>query len=48
MREPDLVQRIEAVGMVIRESGTANYEKMIREDREMFAKRVRDSGITAE
>ncbi len=42
MREPDLVQRIEAIGMVIREDGTANYEKMMRDDKALYAKLVRD------
>jgi tripartite-type tricarboxylate transporter receptor subunit TctC len=42
MREPDLVQRIEAIGMVIREDGTAHYEQMIRDERAFYAKLVRD------
>jgi tripartite-type tricarboxylate transporter receptor subunit TctC len=42
MREPDLVQRIEAVGMVIREDGTPHYERMIRDERALYAKLVRD------
>ena len=42
MREPDLVQRIEAIGMVIREEGTAHYEQMIRDERALYSKLVRD------
>lgn len=42
MREPDLVQRIESVGMVIREDGTANYEKMIRDEKAFYSRLVRD------
>jgi len=48
MREPDLVQRIEAIGMVIREDGTANYEKSIRDDKAMFTKLVREAGVKSE
>ncbi len=42
MREPDLVQRIEAIGMVIREEGTAHYEQMILDERALYSKLVRD------
>ncbi len=42
MREPDLVQRIEATSMVIREDGTAHYEQMIRDERALYSKLVRD------
>jgi tripartite-type tricarboxylate transporter receptor subunit TctC len=42
MRDPDLVQRIEAIGMVIREDGTAHYEQMIRDERAFYSKLVRD------
>ncbi len=42
MREPDLVQPIEAIGMVIREDGTAHYEQMIRDERALYSKLVRE------
>ncbi len=42
MREPELVQRIESVGMVIREDGTAHYEKMIRDEKAFYSRLVRD------
>ena len=42
MREPDLVKRIEAIGMVVREDGTAHYEQMSRDERALYSKLVRD------
>ncbi len=42
MREPDLVQRIEAIGMVIRENGTAHYAQMIQNESALYARLVRD------
>ena len=48
MREPDLVQRIEAIGMVIKEDGTANFERSIRDDATLFNRIVKSSGIKPE
>lgn len=42
MREPDLVQRIESIGMIVREDGTAHYEKMLRDDKALYGRLVRD------
>jgi tripartite-type tricarboxylate transporter receptor subunit TctC len=48
VREPDVMQRMEAIGMIPREDGTAAYERVMREEARLFARTVRESGVRPE
>lgn len=45
LREPDLAERMERLAMVLRENGTADYERHIRADLERYAQAVKLAGV---
>ena len=48
LREKDIVERTQNLGMEISENGTDNYAQFIRDDLERFAAAVKAAGIKAE
>jgi tripartite-type tricarboxylate transporter receptor subunit TctC len=48
LRERDLAERMANLGMELRENGTENYARFVREDLERFAAAVKTAGIKSE
>ena len=48
LRERDLAERMANLGMELRENGTDNYARFVREDLERFAAAVKTAGIKSE
>jgi tripartite-type tricarboxylate transporter receptor subunit TctC len=48
LRERDLAERMQNLGMELRENGTENYARFVREDLERFAAAVKTAGIKSE
>jgi tripartite-type tricarboxylate transporter receptor subunit TctC len=45
MREPDLMERMDTLGMQMRENGTADYRQFVKDDGARYAALVRELGI---
>jgi tripartite-type tricarboxylate transporter receptor subunit TctC len=48
LREPDLAERMERLAMVLRENGTADYERHIAADLKRYAEAIRLAGVKNE
>jgi tripartite-type tricarboxylate transporter receptor subunit TctC len=48
LRERDLAERMANLGMELRENGTENYARFVREDLERFTAAVKTAGIKSE
>jgi len=48
LRERDIVERMEILGMEVRENGTEAYQRFMREDLERYAAAVRSAGVSHE
>jgi tripartite-type tricarboxylate transporter receptor subunit TctC len=48
LRERDLAERMQNLGMELRENGTENYARFVREDLERFAAAVKTAGIKSD
>ena len=48
MREPDVVERMERLAMVLRENGTADYERHINADLRRYAEAIKLAGVKNE
>jgi tripartite-type tricarboxylate transporter receptor subunit TctC len=45
LREPDIVARFDQLGMILRENGTENYARLMKDDVERYAKAVKAAGL---
>lgn len=48
IREPDIAERMNALGMVLREDGTAHYAAMIKTELDLYAAIVKEANIKIE
>ena len=44
MREPDMAERFLALGMEMRENGTAHYTQYMKDDIALYAQAIKDAG----
>ena len=48
VREPDIAERMSNLGMELRENGTEDYVRFLKQDMERYAQAVKAAGVRQE